>query len=142
MSIIIYGFAQSTFVRTARLVAAEKGLAHTLEGFDFGSDEHRALHPFAKMPAARIEGELIFESPAIARQMEQIAPEPVMFPDGAAGIRNEIWASTAADYLYHGLVLTLLGGAGGNDRSVRWALQPREQDRRLLPVQGASRSGP
>lgn len=32
------------------MICAEKGVAHRLEKIQLGSDEHRPLHPFAKMP--------------------------------------------------------------------------------------------
>ena len=109
MSITIYGVAPSTFVKTARMVCTEKGLDHELEGFEFGSDGHQALHPFKKMPAANIDGDMVFETTAIARRLEAMNPTPQLFPAGKAGIRNELWASATADYLYRGMIPQLLG---------------------------------
>ncbi len=36
--IVVYGFAPSTFVRTARLALEEKGVDYELEAVDFGAD--------------------------------------------------------------------------------------------------------
>ena len=49
--VIVYGFAPSTYVRTARLALEEKGVAHELSPVEFGSDAHLMLHPFARIPA-------------------------------------------------------------------------------------------
>ncbi|MEE8248170.1 MAG: glutathione S-transferase N-terminal domain-containing protein, partial [Alphaproteobacteria bacterium] len=42
--VVIYGFPQSTYVRTARLVCEEKGVAYDLAPVEFGSPEHLELH--------------------------------------------------------------------------------------------------
>ena len=41
--IVLYGFPQSTYVRTARLACEEKGVAHVLESIEFGGAAHRRL---------------------------------------------------------------------------------------------------
>ena len=51
--VVIYGPSPSTYVRTARLACAEKGITHVLEPLDLGSEAHAKLHPFRKIPAMR-----------------------------------------------------------------------------------------
>ena len=53
---IVYGPAISTYVRTVRLVLAEKNVAYDLVGVDLLKGEHKseahlARHPFGKIPA-------------------------------------------------------------------------------------------
>ncbi|MEC9453951.1 MAG: glutathione S-transferase N-terminal domain-containing protein [Pseudomonadota bacterium] len=49
--IVIHGFPASTYTRTARLAAEEKGLAYSLVDPAIDTDAYQALHPFGKMPA-------------------------------------------------------------------------------------------
>lgn len=103
-TITIYGFAGSTYVRTARMACVEKGLDAELEGFEFRSESHRALHPFLKMPAARFNRQAVFETLAILEALEDACGEPPLFPRrGAERIRNATWISAACDYLYPAL---------------------------------------
>jgi len=53
---IVYGPAGSTYVWSARLALAEKGVAHELMHVDFGEhreEPHLSRQPFAKVPAFR-----------------------------------------------------------------------------------------
>jgi len=49
----IFGFAASTYVRTARLVCLEKDVPYELLALEFGAASHRALHDPVFTPAAR-----------------------------------------------------------------------------------------
>ena len=64
--IVLYGFPQSTYVRTARLACEEKSVAHVLEPVEFGGAAHRRLHPFATMPAMRHGEMVMYETSSIA----------------------------------------------------------------------------
>lgn len=65
--VVIYGFAQSSYVRTTRLVCEEKGVAYELAPVEFGSPAHLELHPFGKIPAFRHGDLVLHETSAIAR---------------------------------------------------------------------------
>jgi glutathione S-transferase len=55
-TLILYGVAFSTYVRTARMACVEKGAGYTLahDSVDeVRSRAHLALHPFGKMPVMR-----------------------------------------------------------------------------------------
>ena len=47
----LYGFPQSTYVRTARLACEEKGVAYEIVPSQPDSSENLAVHPFGKVPA-------------------------------------------------------------------------------------------
>ncbi len=107
--VAIYGFPQSSYVRTARLACEEKGVAYDLVPVEFGSPEHLELHPFGKIPAFR-HGELVLsETSAIARYVDAAFPGPRLVPAGAeAQGRMEQWVSTACDYLYQDMIRGLV----------------------------------
>ena len=107
--IVIHGFPQSTYVRTARLACEEKGVAYSLEPIEFGSTEHRALHPFAKIPAAS-HGELVlYETSAIARYVDEAFEGPALQPsDAAARARMNQWISAVNDYYYPAMILGIV----------------------------------
>lgn len=105
----LYGFAPSTYVRTVRLVCAEKSIDYTLEPGGFGSPEFRALHPFGKMPAMRHGDVVLAESLAIASYLDQVFDGPSLFPDQPAPRARAIqWATSIIDYLYPAVVVELL----------------------------------
>ena len=80
---VVYGPAYSTYVRTARLALEEKGVAYTLEEFDFLKgmpDEHYARHPFGKVPAFEHDGFWLYETGAIARYVDEAFEGPSLQP--------------------------------------------------------------
>jgi glutathione S-transferase len=107
----IYGFPPSTFVRTARLVAHEKGLAYDLLP---PATEGAARHPFGKMPVAARGDVVVYETPAIARWFDSIGSGPSLVPsDPLRAARMEQWISVCCDYVYgtiaHGILLPRFG---------------------------------
>src|SRR5712691_2584435 len=80
---IVYGPAGSTYVWSARLALAEKGVAHEL--VEIGFDEHRqephlARHPFAKVPAFEHDGFALYETQAILRYIDEGFPVAPLQP--------------------------------------------------------------
>lgn len=65
--IVIHGFPASTYTRTVRLAAEEKGLAYRMADPEMGMDAYLALHPFGKMPAMSHGAVHLFETFSIAR---------------------------------------------------------------------------
>lgn len=101
----IHGFAQSTYVRTARLVCVEKGASHELVPLDFRSDSHRALHPFLRMPVMRSGDILLFESLAIASYLDDTIDGPALQPGDPLGRARMLgWITASMDYV-HGTLL-------------------------------------
>ena len=71
---IVYGPAGSTYVWSARLALAEKGVAHELVEVGFGphrEQPHLSRHPFAKVPAFEHDGFMLYETQAILRYIDE-----------------------------------------------------------------------
>jgi glutathione S-transferase len=71
---IVYGPAGSTYVWSARLALAEKGVPHELVEVPFGehrNEPHLSRHPFAKVPAFEHDGFELYETQAILRYVDE-----------------------------------------------------------------------
>jgi glutathione S-transferase len=80
---IVYGPALSTYVWSARLALAEKGVAHELVEIPFGEhrrEPHLARHPFAKVPAFEHDGFQLYETQAILRYIDEGFPVAPLQP--------------------------------------------------------------
>jgi glutathione S-transferase len=105
----LFGFAGSTYVRTARLVCAEKHVDHQLLPLAFRQDAHRELHPFLRMPVMRIGKLVLYETLAIATYIDEAFDGPRLMPAGATARAQVLqWISTCSDYIYRDLVQALL----------------------------------
>jgi glutathione S-transferase len=103
--VIIYGPSASTYVRTARLACAEKGITHTLEQYAPGSEKQAKLHPFKKVPAMRHGDFVLFESGAIGRYVDRVFPGPALQPkDPKELARMDQWMSAVSDYCYQAMI--------------------------------------
>ena len=83
---VIYGPAFSTYVRSVRLTLEEKGAPYLLEEINIlegahQTPEHRARHPFAKVPAFEHDGFEIYETAAIMRYVDETFAGPSLQPD-------------------------------------------------------------
>ena len=108
-SIVVYGFALSTYVRTARLALEEKGVAYELAPIELGSEEHLKLHPFGKMPAFRHGDVRLYETSAIARYVDETFDGPALQPsDVGARARMNQWISAFNDYYNSHLIRVLV----------------------------------
>jgi glutathione S-transferase len=80
---IVYGPAGSTYVWSARLALAEKGVAHDLVEVSFQGmreAEHLARHPFGKVPAFEHDGFALYETQAIMRYVDEAFPSAPLQP--------------------------------------------------------------
>jgi len=83
--IVLYGFDGSTYVRTVRMVLAEKAAqyelvpVHVLKG-EPRHPEHLARHPFGKVPVLDHDGFRIIETSAIAPYLDEVLPGPSLTP--------------------------------------------------------------
>ncbi len=103
--VVIYGPSASTYVRTARLACAEKGITHTLEPVDVGTESHAKLHPFRKFPSMRHGDFLLFESGAIGRYVDRAFPGPALQPKDVKELaRMDQWLSAVSDYCYQAMI--------------------------------------
>jgi glutathione S-transferase len=85
MSITLYGFDASTYVRTVRMLLAEKGASYdqvpvnVLAG-EPQRPEHLARHPFGKVPVVDHDGLRLIETAAITRYLNDVLPGPSFVP--------------------------------------------------------------
>lgn len=82
----LWGFDGSTYVRTAKMLLAEKGVTrfnqvplNVLKG-EPKSPEHLARHPFGKVPVLDHDGLRILETGAICRYLNDVLPGVSLVP--------------------------------------------------------------
>lgn len=82
----LWGFDNSTYVRTVKMLLAEKGFTgfeqvplNVLAG-EPRTPEHLARHPFGKVPVLDHDGLRILETAAIVRYLNDILPGPSLVP--------------------------------------------------------------
>lgn len=86
--IVLYGFDGSTYVRTVRMLLAEKGAEYdqvpvnVLSG-EVLQPEHLERHPFGKVPVLDHDGMRILETTAITRYLNDVLDGPSFVPDNA-----------------------------------------------------------
>ncbi len=131
---IVYGPAGSTYVWSARLALAEKGVTHELVEVPFGAQReaaHLARQPFAKVPAFEHDGFALYETQAIMRYVDERFPGTPLQPEDVhewsrmnqlIGIVDAYaWPSIAGTILYHRMLVPRRGGVA-DDRAVEAAL--------------------
>lgn len=102
--ITIYGVPRSNYVRAVKMTAAEKGasfeVAHTTFR-EFMSPEHKALHPFGKMPVMQHGDVILYETVAIMKYLDGTFGEAnsLQPDDFADSIDHEQWLSAINDYI-------------------------------------------
>jgi glutathione S-transferase len=84
---ILWGFDGSTYVRTVKMVLAEKGFTqfkqmplNVLAG-DPKTPEHLERHPFGKVPVLDRDGIRILETSAITRYLNDVLPGKSLVPE-------------------------------------------------------------
>ena len=121
---IVYGPAFSTYVWSARLALAEKGVTHELVDVPFGAhrdEPHLSRQPFAKIPAFEHDDFTLYETQAIIRYVdERFAGAPLQPEDVHEWSRmNQVigivdayaWPAIAGTILFNRvLVPRFLGG--------------------------------
>lgn len=82
----LYGFDGSTYVRTVKMLLAEKGVTEyeqvpldVLKG-EPRSAEHLKRHPFGKVPVLEHDGMQILETSAITRYLNDVLPGRSLVP--------------------------------------------------------------
>jgi glutathione S-transferase len=131
---IVYGPAGSTYVWSARLALAEKGVTHEFVGVPFGAlreEPHLSRHPFAKVPAFEHDGFALYETQAIIRYVDERFPGAPLQPEDVhqwsrmnqiVGIVDAYaWPSIAGTILYNRMLVPRLGGSP-NEAAIAAAL--------------------
>jgi glutathione S-transferase len=126
-TITLLGNLRSTYMRTARMGFAEKGVAVTLQPSPPHSPEILAIHPFGRVPALR-DGELeIWETSAILKYVDEgFGDGPLLAPYRLTDrVISEQWVSAVNSYLYDTMVRRCVlqylfpkGEGGQPDRAV------------------------
>ena len=132
---IVYGPAGSTYVWSARLALAEKGVTHELVEVGFGAlrdQPHLSRQPFAKVPAFEHDGFALYETQAIVRYVdERFAGAPLQPEDVHEWSRmNQIigivdayaWPSIAGAILYNRMLVPRLFGGVPDEAAIAAAL--------------------
>ncbi|MBV9077649.1 MAG: glutathione S-transferase family protein [Methylobacteriaceae bacterium] len=152
--ITLYGFSGSTYVRTIRMLLAEKGVGDyeqvpvdVLKG-ETRHAEHLTRHPFGKVPVVEVDGFRVIETNAIARYLNAILPGPSLVPaDPKDAARMDMVTGILDSYGYGAMV----GGVaayhlfpdfvgGKNDEAHGKALAlSRQVLVELMRIKGASR---
>jgi glutathione S-transferase len=101
----ILGDYRSSYVRSARMAFAEKGVACALETHPPQSPEILALNPFGKMPTYRCGELTLYETSAIMRHLDETLPGPALMPQAPAErAKAEQWISVLNCYGYPAMV--------------------------------------
>lgn len=103
--LVIMGLPPSSYVRTALMVCENKGVPYHLQPVDFRSEEYRAIHPFAKMPAMTHGDVTLYEALAIAVYVDEAFEGPALQPADPVGRAKMMqWISVTNDYVYDQIV--------------------------------------
>lgn len=97
----LLGDYRSSYVRSARIGFAEKGIACALEPAQPHSPAILALNPFGKMPTFRCGELTLYETSAILRYLDETFPGPALMPsEPAERAKAEQWISALNCYGY------------------------------------------
>jgi glutathione S-transferase len=112
--IVLYGFDGSTYVRTVRMLLAEKGASyeqvpvHVLKG-EPRQPEHLARHPFGKVPVLDYDDFRIIETSAIAPYLDEVLPSPSFTPDNPRDRARMHMAMGIIDSYGYGALISVAG---------------------------------
>ncbi len=107
--VTIIGIGAASYVRTAVMICAEKGVSHDLETIELHSPAHLEVQPFGKMPALRHGDVLLHETVAIGVYVDRTFEGPALQPDSALEQALMFkWISMVADYGYQSMIRELV----------------------------------
>ena len=112
--IVLYGFDGSTYVRTVRMLLAEKGAhyeqvpVNVLKG-EPRQPEHIARHPFGKVPVLDHDGFRIIEAGAIVPYLDEVLPGPSFTPDSSKDRARMRMAMSIVDSYGYGALIAVAG---------------------------------
>jgi len=115
VKIKLWGFNGSTYVRTVRMLLAEKQVTdyeqvpiNVLKG-EPREDEHRARHPFGKVPVVDVDGFRIIETTAIVRYLDAVLPGPSLTPAAPKDRARMDMVTSIVDSYGYGALLNVAG---------------------------------
>jgi glutathione S-transferase len=112
--IVLYGFDGSTYVRTARMLLAEKGAPYELVPVNVlkgepRQPEHLARNPFGKVPVLEHDGFRVLETSAIAPYLDEVLPGVSCTPDNAKDRARMRMAMGIVDSYGYGALISVAG---------------------------------
>src|SRR5260370_3847403 len=148
--IVLYGFDGSTYVRTVRMLLAEKGARYeqvpvnVLKG-EPRRPEHLARNPFGKVPVLDHDGVRLIETGAIAPYLDEVLPGPSFTPDNSKDrARRRMAMGIVESYGYSALIAVaayhLFPGADGPNEEKRknGIVNSRRVLQELMKLRGGS----
>ena len=115
VKIKLWGFNGSTYVRTVRMLLAEKQVTdyeqvpvNVLKG-EPREHEHRARHPFGKVPVVDVDGFRIIETTAIVRYLDTLLPGPSLTPAAPKDRARMDMVTSIVDSYGYGALLNVAG---------------------------------
>jgi glutathione S-transferase len=96
---IVHGVPGSPYVRAALLTLEEKGAEYEFAAMGLGTlkqQPHLSRHPFGRIPAFEHDGWMLYETQAIMRYVDAVAPGPRLQPEEprAAARMNQLMGIT------------------------------------------------
>jgi glutathione S-transferase len=112
--IILYGFDGSTYVRTVRMLLAEKNAQYELVPVNVlagepRQPEHLARHPFGKVPVLDHDDFRVIVSSAIAAYLDEVLPGPSLTPGNPRDRARMRMAMGIVDSYGYGALINVAG---------------------------------
>lgn len=109
----VYGTPLSVYVRIVRLLLEESGADYDLKAVDIfngesQSPEYLAKNPFGKVPTLEVDGELLYETPAITHYLDIIAGNKFSPSDPLLQARMRQIIAIIDNYLYSPAILSIV----------------------------------
>ncbi|MBL4743869.1 MAG: glutathione S-transferase family protein [Cycloclasticus sp.] len=101
INVALYGFPLSTYVRTARIALAEKGVTYELFPFEPNTPDMQAVNPTGKVPAFKHGDFTLYETLAITNYIDDAFDGPALQPSDAKqrAVMNQ-WISYINAYVF------------------------------------------
>jgi len=108
-TLTLHGFPISTYVRTCRMAADEKGVAYELDPTAPQTPEQLAQHPWGKVPAMTHGEVKLYEATAIASYIDNAFDGPALQPtDAATRAKMHQCISVINCYLYQPSIVSIV----------------------------------
>lgn len=108
--LILHGFPRSTYVNICRMALALKDVPYRFADSEaiMGSERHRGLHPFMRMPALELGDFRLYETSAIAIFIDENFPGPHLQPHAVMdrALMHQ-WISAVNDYFYPQMIFSM-----------------------------------
>jgi glutathione S-transferase len=149
--IILYGFDGSTYVRTVRMLLAEKGAQYeqvpvnVLKG-EPRQPEHITRHAFGKVPVLDHDGFRIIETGAIASYLDEVLPGLSFTPENSKDRARMRMAMGIVDSYGYGALIAVAGyhlfpdfiGGADEEARKRGIVSSRRVLQELMKLRGGS----